>query len=97
MVVLEVANEVVAWVSQATPDPGGGQAPPGSEGFLTILRWAAWIASGVCVLGVIVAGGAMALAHRGHGGGGENAARLGWVLAGCIVIGSAAGLVGALV
>ncbi|SDI92533.1 hypothetical protein SAMN04488693_13420, partial [Arthrobacter subterraneus] len=26
------------------PNPGGGEAPPGSEGLLTILKWAAWIA-----------------------------------------------------
>lgn len=89
----QIANDII----QATPDPGAGQAPPGSEKFLTMLSWAAWIASGICVLGVIIAGGAMAMAHRGHGGGGEQAARLGWVLAGCIVIGAASGLVGALV
>lgn len=87
---------LVADVLAAVPDPGAGQAPPGSEGFTTILGWAAWIAFGVCVLGVIVAGGAMALGNR-RGEGGEHASRLGWVLAGCIVIGSASGFVGALV
>ena len=78
------------------PDPGAGTAPPGSEGFLTILQWAAWIAFGICVLGVIIAGGAMAIG-RSRGEGGEHAQRLGMVLAGCIVIGSASGLVSALV
>lgn len=88
---LAAAAEIVASV----PDPGGGEAPPGSEGFLTILRWAAWIAFGVCVLGVIVAGAMMAISSR-QGQGGEHGARLMWVLGGCIVIGSASGLVGAL-
>jgi hypothetical protein len=78
------------------PDPGAGVAPPGSEGFLTILRWVAYIALGICVLGVIVAGASMAISHR-RGEGGEQASRLGWVLAGSIVIGSASGLVAALV
>ena len=78
------------------PDPGSGKKPPGSDNFLTILQWAAWIAFGVCVLGVIIAGASMAIQHR-QGRGGEQAAQLGWVLAGCIVIGSASGLVGALV
>jgi hypothetical protein len=78
------------------PDPGNGKKPPGSDNFLTILQWAAWIAFGVCVLGVIIAGARMAIQHR-HGQGGEQAAALGWVLAGCIVIGSASALVGALV
>ncbi|MBF5083759.1 hypothetical protein [Quadrisphaera sp. INWT6] len=78
------------------PDPGAGVAPPGSEGLLTILQWAAWIGFGVAVLGVVLAGIAMAISHR-RGEGGEHMSRLGWVFAGCIVIGSAAGLVGALV
>ncbi len=82
-------------VLAAVPDPGSGEAPPGSEGFLKILRWAAWIAFGVCVLGVIVAGALMAVAsHRGDGQ--QHGSRLMWTLAGCIVIGSASGLVGAL-
>ena len=78
------------------PDPGQGKKPPGSDKFLTILQWGAWIAFGLCVLGVIVAGASMAVQHR-HGSGGEHAARLGWVAAGCVVVGSASALVGALV
>ncbi len=78
------------------PNPGGGEPPPGSEGLVTILKWAFYLASGLCVLGVIVAGGMMAVAVRGHGGGGEHVTRLGWALAGCIVIGSSSALVGAL-
>jgi hypothetical protein len=45
---------------------------------------------------VIIAGATMAIQHR-RGEGGESMARLGWVLGGCIVIGSASALVGALV
>jgi type IV secretory pathway VirB2 component (pilin) len=78
------------------PDPGAGKKPPGADKFLTILQWCAWVAFGVCVLGVIVAGASMAVQHR-HGSGGEHAARLGWVAAGCVVVGSASALVGALV
>lgn len=78
------------------PDPGQGQAPPGSENFTEILSWAAWIALAICVLGVLVAGAMMAVGSR-RGEGGEHMSRLGWVLGGCIVIGSASGLVGALV
>ncbi|MGH2949967.1 MAG: hypothetical protein ACRDPC_27515 [Solirubrobacteraceae bacterium] len=79
------------------PDPGQGKKPPGSDKFLTILQWGAWIAFGICVLGVIVAGAQMALSHRHGSQGGEHAARLGWVAAGCVVVGSASALVGALV
>jgi hypothetical protein len=78
------------------PNPGQGQQPPGSDGFLTILEWAAWIGLAVCVAGVIICGASMAVAHR-HGGASEHAARLGWVAVGCVVLGSASALVGALV
>ncbi len=101
MALFEISTQLVtalaptADVLASVPNPGGGEAPPGSEGFLTILRWAAWISFGVCVLGVIVAGATMAVSSR-RGEGGEHGARLLWVFAGCIVIGSASGLVGAL-
>jgi hypothetical protein len=80
----------------AVPNPGQGEAPPGSDDILQILKWAAWIALAICVAGVIAAGAMMTIQSR-RGEGGEHAARLAWVLAGCIVIGSASGLVGALV
>jgi len=83
-------------VLAAVPNPGSGSPPPGSDGFVKILRWAAYLALGVCVLGVIIAGGAMAVSSR-RGEGGEHMSRLGWVMAGAIVIGSASGLVGALI
>jgi hypothetical protein len=72
------------------------QAPPGSAQLTEILGWATWIAMGVCVLGVVIAGGSMAVQHR-HGGGGESASRLGWVAAGCVVVGSASAIVNQLV
>lgn len=83
-------------VLAAVPDPGNGRQPPGGEKILTILQWSAWLALAICVVGVIVAGGTMAVQHR-HGGGGEHAAKLGWVFGGCIVVGSASALVSALV
>ena len=76
------------------PDPGQGSQPPGTEGFQTILKWAAWIGLAVCVLGVIIAGASMAVSSR-RGEGGEHMSKLGWVLGGCIIIGAASGLVGA--
>ena len=82
--------------SSPVPNPGQGTQPPGSDGIVKILGWAAWIAVAVCVVGVLIAGAKMAIEHR-RGGGGESVASLGWVLGGCIVIGSASALVGALV
>lgn len=92
---LMLATTVLTEVAAGVPNPGMGEAPPGSEGFLLILRWAAWIVLGLAVLGVIFAGARMLFGGR-HGEGSEHASRLGWVLAGSLVIGSASGLVGAL-
>lgn len=79
----------------APPNPGHGKKPPGIGGFTTILAWAAWIGFAVCVLGVIITGATMAISHRRHEGG-EHMARLGYVFAGCVLIGGASALVGAL-
>ena len=77
-------------------DPGSGIAPPGSAGLVTIVNWVAWVAVTLCVVAVIVAGIGMLFAGR-RGEGGEQASKLGWVLAGSIVIGGASALVGAIV
>lgn len=75
------------------PDPGQGEAPPGAEGVLTILRWAAWVVFAVAVLGILITAGAMVLNNR-RGQGGEHAQSLGWIFAGCIIAASASALVG---
>jgi hypothetical protein len=62
----------------------------------TVVNWVTWIGMMVCVLGIIIAGTMMAIGQR-RGEGGEHASRLGWVIAGCIVIGAASGLVSALI
>jgi exosortase/archaeosortase len=72
-----------------------GTRPPGADGIDTVISWVTWIAFSICILGVVIAGAMMAIGQR-RGEGGEHAARLGWVLAACIVIGSASALVGTL-
>ena len=84
----------VVWVF-AAPDPGAGTPPPGSANFLSILSWAKWVASGIGVLGLIIVGAMMAISHR-RGTGGEHGASFGYVLAGCILIASAAPIVSAM-
>ena len=80
----------------AVLDPGSGVPPPGAEGITTIVEWVAWTVLAVCVVGVLLVGGRMALAHR-RGEGGQYAAELGYVLAGAVLVGSASGLIAALV
>ena len=85
-------------LAQMIPDlimGDGGKQPPGTEGLNTILSWVRWIAFTVCVLGIVIAGAMMAVGQR-RGEGGEHAARLGWVLAACVVIASSTFLVDAL-
>ncbi|MFE3459956.1 hypothetical protein ACFXKD_20620 [Nocardiopsis aegyptia] len=92
---IESASEVALHLA-AVPDPGAGQAPPGADGFLAILGWAKWVALGICVLGLIVAGATMAIQSR-RGEGGEHLGKIGMVLGGVIVISAATSLVGFLV
>lgn len=74
-------------------NPGAGEAPPGSDGVTTIVKWIAWIVFALAVIGVLVTAGAMMINNR-RGQGGEHAASLGWVFGGCILASAASGLVG---
>ncbi|SFL26972.1 hypothetical protein [Geodermatophilus ruber] len=80
----------------AVVDPGEGVAPPGAEGIATIVQWVAWTVLAVCVVGVLLVGARMALAHR-RGEGAEHALSLAYVLGGAVLVGSASGLIAALV
>ncbi|MDX6293926.1 MAG: hypothetical protein QOH50_3001 [Kribbellaceae bacterium] len=99
MTVLHTAISYLAPMA-ASPSPGGynGPAigtgsPPGAQKFSTVLGWASWVVSGMCVLGILIVGGTMAVASR-RGGAGEHASALGWILAACAIIGSATTIVG---
>jgi len=78
----------------AVPNPAPA-APPGMEGLTVVLSWAGWIVLVLCVLGVLITAGMMAVASR-RGEGGEHAGRLGFVLVATVLVGAAGGLVGAL-
>lgn len=80
----------------AVPDPGTGEAPPGAEGFLLILRWAFWIGLAVCVGGLIAAGAYMSFSFS-RGEGGEHVGRILKVLGGVVIIAAATSLISGLV
>lgn len=94
MMLVHVFSDAVSQLPLIT-NPGVGSKPPGSEKLDLVLKWVVWISFSICILGIVVAGAMMAVGQR-RGEGGEHAARLGWVLAACIVIGSASALVGML-
>lgn len=77
-------------------DPGRGVAPPGAAGITTIVQWIAWLVLALCVVGILMVSGRMALAHR-RGEAAEHASGLVMVLAAAVLVGSASGLVAALV
>ena len=69
--------------------------PPGTEGIQTIIGWFAWIATALGVVGIIIVGITMFFQNR-RGEGGEAAGKLGWVLAGLVLITAASAIVGVL-
>lgn len=71
------------------------EAPPGMEGLTTVIGWVGWGVLILCVIGVLITAGMMAVANR-RGEGGEHAGRLGFVLVATVLVGAAGGLVGAL-
>ncbi|MGQ4487709.1 hypothetical protein LRE75_16675 [Streptomyces sp. 372A] len=77
-------------------NPGQGAEPPGASKLKSILGWVAWIVLGLCVMGVLVVAGRMAISHQ-RGQGGEHATGLAYVLGACILVGAASALVNALV
>lgn len=77
------------------PNPGRGKQPPGFDKFALLMSWVAYIGFAVCVLGLIVCGATMAIEHR-NGGSGGMGGRVGQVMIGCIIIGTASGIVTAL-
>jgi len=78
------------------PDVGSGEAPPGADGMLTVLRWVAWSVTALCVAGIFGVAARMAVDHS-SGGGREHARGLGFVLGACLLVGSASGIVSVLV
>ncbi|MBT2418027.1 hypothetical protein J7F01_08790 [Streptomyces sp. ISL-22] len=80
----------------AVYDPGQGKEPPGVENLKDILQWVAWIVLALCVAGILVVAGRMAVSHQ-RGQGGEHATALAYVLGACVLVGAASGIVTQLV
>ncbi|MBG0741117.1 hypothetical protein IV500_17235 [Paeniglutamicibacter antarcticus] len=88
-------NSLSTLAVNVIPDPTP-VVPPEAGGLLTILNWASGIGLVLGVLGVIIVGIGMVIQLQ-RGEGGQALAKLGWVLLGCIIITSAAGIVRAFV
>jgi hypothetical protein len=88
--------KLLSLVPLDVPQPNPGN-PPGNiaTNVNNILSWVMWLAVTACVAGIIITAARMAIAHRR--GGDADVAQLGWVLGACILIGSAAFIVNAIV
>lgn len=74
-------------------DPGMGSAPPEiAERVNAILSLVAYLAVAACIAGIFFTAISMVLAYR-RGDLGDQMARFGLVLAACVLIGGASGLV----
>lgn len=69
--------------------------PPFIGKFNKLLGWFMWGATTACMVGVIITGARMAIAYRG--GNDANVSQLGYILFGCILVGTAAQIVNAFV
>lgn len=88
-------NSFSAFAASVIPTPTP-VVPEQAKGLLTVLDWASGIGLVLGVLGVIIVGIGMVIQLR-RGEGGESIGKLGWVLAGCIIITGASGIVRAFV
>ena len=95
-------TQALEHVPHAAPSggvPTGGPPEPipgtAAEKVSTLLSWAAWVVAALCVAGIMIVAGRMAVMHR-RGEGGEHASGLAWVAGACILVGSAGAIVGAL-
>ena len=75
------------------PNPGTGSMPPGFELFATIMGWGKWIALGVLVLSLIIAGVRLCMAQRRGDDASDEAGAIGKVLIGVIIVSAAFTLV----
>lgn len=86
---LHAASLVAAAQFDNNPQP-----VPGMAGFQTVIGWSAWVAAGLCVLGLIITGALLGVAY--HRGDNSHTGRLGAVLAGCLIVGASSTVVGTL-
>ena len=87
-------TEVLAAPKAPVPPVGTGNPPFGGK-ISTLLGWLRWLVLVACIAGIFITGGRMAIAWRG--GNDANVAQLGWVMLGCILVGTASQIVGALI
>ena len=91
------ALPITKFLLLAVVNPGTGIQPPGTQGIVTAMGYVSWVVCALCVTGVLLVAGRMALHHR-QGIGGEHLSGLAWVLTHVrILVAAGSGVVGALI
>ncbi len=71
------------------------QAIPGLTTVQTLIGYVSWVSAALCLIGLIVAGAMLAVSYQR--GNSDHAARLGSVATGCLIVGGASTIIGALI
>jgi hypothetical protein len=71
--------------------------PPGSDKLLKIGSWVLYTVSALCVIGLLMVGGRLAVSHHHGIQGGQHGEKLGAVMTGIVIVGAASGIAGALI
>ncbi len=71
--------------------------PPGADKLILLGSWALYAVSALCVIGLLVVGGRLAISHHHGIQGGQHGEKLGAVMAGIILVGASSGIAGALI
>lgn len=96
MDLLHVAADMTYLADVYDPSQGGGTAPPGAAKFQLILRWIFYGLTLLLAGAILFVAGKIATAFQ-RGEGSEAVKGLGYVLAGCVLAGSASAVVSLLI
>ena len=84
----------VGLLAAGNPFNSDPHAIPGVSNLQAVIGYVCWIATALCLVGLIVTGSILAVSY--HRGSNEHVGRLGAVAAGCLVVGAASPIAGAI-
>jgi hypothetical protein len=89
-----MSTPLTAQWQAGSPFTSNPAAIPGVTNLQVIIGYTAWIATALCLIGLIITGALMAVSY--HRGSNEHAGRLGGVAAGCLIVGAASPIAGSI-
>lgn len=92
MVLASAAMETVGLLAQIDVNP---TTPPGMENMTKLIGWFGWFAFIVAIIGIVIGAGTLGVSAM-TGGELRNTKAIGLGIVGCVIIGAAGAIVGAL-